>query len=403
VDQGALSLGGFLTNIILARTLSAAEYGLFSVIFGALLFLNGLHGAIIAYPLSVKGASGSHVALGRLAGLALLLSLVCALPACAGILGVAWMAGVLRLAPWIIGALLFWQLQETVRRALLAHMRHSEAVWGDALSYLGQAAAVWGLAKMGQLSLHSSFGVMALTSGMALALQSGQLGLGSALAGKVWQTVKEFWSLGRWMLLSNLVSIFTVQALSWTLALFHGPAEVARLQAIGNLLGVTHPVMFSVGNLIVPAVARARLARGVGNAGRSALPYAVQGGGFLAFYYAILALYPRGALALLYGPGSAYLGLEAELRLYLVVYALIYVAHVLSAFLCGLEQSRVAFLAQFAGSVAALFISLPLAARGGLMAALYGSALSSAAQIAACLWSFRRIAQAREYVGAWSH
>ena len=96
VDQGALSLGGFLTNIILARTLSAAEYGLFSVIFGALLFLNGLHGAIIAYPLSVKGASGSHVALGRLAGLALLLSLVCALPACAGILGVAWMAGVLR-------------------------------------------------------------------------------------------------------------------------------------------------------------------------------------------------------------------------------------------------------------------------------------------------------------------
>lgn len=389
-DQAVLSLGSFLTNILLARMLLPEEYGVFTIIFGLLLFLNGLHNSVVAYPLLVRGALADQVDLRNLTNKALLLTAALAPPLGIGIISGAQAAGVLQLAPWIIGALVCWQLQETVRRALLSHLRYREALWGDALSYLGQAGMFWVVARTGQISLKISFGVMALSSAVAGAVQAFQLGLRPTFPDELWRVVKDFWSLGRWVLLTSLVSIFTVQALPWTLALFHGPEEAAKLQAVGNLLGVTHPIMFSVCNLIIPAAARARLDGGVTAAKQSGFRYATQGLAILLPYYMVLVLYPEGAFGVLYGAGSAYSGLTAELRLYVLVYAFTYLGQILSALLYGLEQSRAAFLGQLASAVASICLGLPLAAKGGLMAALAGAAVSALAQALVCLYYLER-------------
>src|SRR3954469_12892194 len=52
-DQGIVSLGNFLTTIILARTFGPEVYGVWSIIFGFMLFLNNLHASLIIYPLTV--------------------------------------------------------------------------------------------------------------------------------------------------------------------------------------------------------------------------------------------------------------------------------------------------------------------------------------------------------------
>jgi hypothetical protein len=62
-----------LTTIILARALTPAAYGLWSVIFGLILFLNVLPASLVIYPLTVRLAARDSIGDGSLvkAGLAL--------------------------------------------------------------------------------------------------------------------------------------------------------------------------------------------------------------------------------------------------------------------------------------------------------------------------------------------
>lgn len=390
-DQGIVSGGNFLTNILVARTLTPAEYGVYILIFGIILFLNNLHAALITYPLSVKGASADRAGLRYFASGSLLLTVVLVLPLSIGVFGAVWAVGRLHLAPWVCGVLLLWLIQETIRRALMAHLRYREILWGDALTYLGQAGLVWTLSQRGQPSVEAIFGVMALTSGAAGALQAIQLGLKSVIFSEMWRFAEIYWDLGRWVLLTNLMSIVTSQAVPWTLAFFHGTQEAAALQAVSNVLGVVHPVLFSLNSQILPAAARAYLEGGVGAARRVTLGYATQGAALIMPYYAALMVWPEGALYVFYGPGSPYLGLDVALRLFVLIYIFIYLSYVLGALLSGLEENQSVFLVQLASSFAILALGLPLAVWGGVVWASIGVGFSVLARVVASIFFLRRI------------
>ena len=54
VDQGVVSVGNFLLNVLLARTLSEADYGKFVLFLGAIFILRAIDYSFISYPLSVR-------------------------------------------------------------------------------------------------------------------------------------------------------------------------------------------------------------------------------------------------------------------------------------------------------------------------------------------------------------
>src|SRR5437870_5869011 len=56
-DQGVMSGANFLLSVLLARWLSAAQFGQFAVAFSVFLFLAGFHNALIVEPMSVLGAA----------------------------------------------------------------------------------------------------------------------------------------------------------------------------------------------------------------------------------------------------------------------------------------------------------------------------------------------------------
>lgn len=390
-DQCVVSLGSFLTNILLARSLPPAEYGAYVLIFGIVVFLNTLHGSLLTYPLAVKGAAADENGLRRFATGSVLLTIVLVLPLSVGVVGAAWAVGKLWLTPWVFGALLLGQVQETIRRAMMAHLRHREALWGDMLSYLGQAGFVWLVSQSGRLSLEAVFGVMALTSGVAAAMQAVQLGLWYVAFNEVCVFAKSYWQLGRWMLLNYLASFFTDQAAPWILAFFHGLEQAAALQAVNNLVAVSNPVMFSVFNLIVPAAARVRIEGGVRSAWRVSLGYATQGGVLLLPYYATLLLWPHQTLELFYGSGSPYLKLDTPLRLFVLSYILYFVYGTLGAYLNSLEKSQFTFLSQLFSTLCALTVGLPLAAWGGVVGASGGRVLSVLAGLFANVFFLRKV------------
>jgi O-antigen/teichoic acid export membrane protein len=380
-DQGVVSLGNFATGLMLGRNLAPAEFGVYGVVLGAMLFLNNIQGSLINYPLSVHGATGDPEALRRLTGMSLLLTAVLVVPMAIGIAWAAWAVKLLTLAPWILAALVLWQFQETLRRALMSQMRHRDAVWGDAVSYLGQALLIGILIQTGKLTLPNVFAAIALTSLLAAGVQWWQIKPRSASRFEIANRASACWSLGRWTVLGNMASLVNIQVVLWTLAAVHGTAEAAKLLALGTILGITHPALFSVGNLLVPASAKAMRVGGATSAKRVAMGYGAIGGLLVVPFYLLLALEPRLALRCFYGNASPYLALELPLRLFAAAYVLSYVATVQSALLNGMARSRSALVIQLAMVAGTLAVTLPLAVFGGVSWSLAGACVSTLAGV----------------------
>jgi hypothetical protein len=286
-DQGIVSAGNFFTMVLTARGESLHDYGALVILFGVLLALNNIHSSLVTYQISVRGSTTDSDGLRRIVGNSLIATLLLAIPfsIATDITCIALGRG--ELIGWAMLASLMWQLQETVRRGLMSQLRFSAVVWGDAISFLGQAGLIFTLKALGQLQLSYILIGMSITSFLATMLQMVQLGfVGWSLPTvlKRWAMptlhgisdflierlsfMQQGWKLGRWLLLNNFLSVMNLQLVSWVTAATHGIEQAAQLQAISNILGVTHPVLMGLSSLIVPATARVRASEGVAHAMR---------------------------------------------------------------------------------------------------------------------------------------
>jgi O-antigen/teichoic acid export membrane protein len=361
-DQGVISLGNFFTGILLARHFPQAEYGIYALIIGILISANSLHASLISYPLSVQGAQTDAKGLGQLATGSLLLTVGLSLFLNLGVFTALWVLHRPDLAMGVFGVSLLWQFQEILRKGLLSQMRQGEALWGDGLSYLGQAVLIWFLIQEKWLTLDVVFITMMLTSGLAALLQAIQLGLQSVSLEMVINFAKKFWIFGRWILLTNVMTVLIIQIFPWSLKLFHGPEATASFQVIVNILGVSNPVIFSLGGLIIPAVTQTSMEGKREEVWRTAWKYALPFGSLLLIYYVVLLVWPREILAVFYGSNSPYLflGLETPLRILVLSFALMYCSIVFQSLLYGLEDSRAVFLVQLLSTGVGLILGIPL-------------------------------------------
>jgi O-antigen/teichoic acid export membrane protein len=342
-------------------------------------FLNGLHAALSVYPLSLKGAPAEPAELKRLTGAAIVGSL-----ALSSALGMAFVIGGVVMARAELGALtaivvVMWMLQETLRRRLMAKLRHDSAIWGDAISYLGQAAIMW--LVRARLSLEGVLLVMAATSMAAAFLQAMQVGVGPISIRKSRSAIRDFAVTGRWVFYSSLTSALTTQAYPWAILGFHGPAALAGFQSLANLIRVSHPVLLSTGSVVIPAVAQSYASDGWPRARAVAVRYGLMGALLTFPYFAALIVLPHAVLQFAYGADSAYLAFGQALQIYALGYAILFVCEVAAAFLGGLGDTRANFVAQVLQSFLYMGVGLPLIIRYGVWGAAVGGAVAVVARL----------------------
>lgn len=370
-DQGAVSLGNFLTQIILARNLSQHDYGVFGLLFVVMYLLNNCHSPLVAYPLSVRGAVEDLFGLRRLCTVSLILTAALMVPGVIVLAGATSVLKALPLLPYVLLASVLWQTQETMRRGLMAWLRHREALWGDALSYLGQASVIWLLATLGRLTLTTVFLTIAVTSTMAALVQARQIGLARVGLSHVRKVSADFWRVGRCAFGASATGMAVNAVFPWGLNFFQGPEGSASYQAANNVLGASHPVLFGVANLVVPATAKAKKEGGIRAGTRPAFRYGLQGTLLVAPYYLALLIWPHLALSMFYGHSSSYLGLTTAVRIFATAYFASYAFMAVSSFLNGVEHSRLVLHSDLAGA-AALVLAVPLVAKYGVRGACMG-------------------------------
>jgi O-antigen/teichoic acid export membrane protein len=392
-DQGVVSLGNCATNVILARSLSVGQFGMFAILLEVMLFLNSLQASVVIYPLSVKGARLDRAALRRLAGACLLLTGLAGVPLGATLIGASGALHTGNLTMGILAgcALILWQAQETLRRAMMSQGDFKGILPGDIVSYGGQTIGVVLLAAFGALTINRTFAVMGITSLLAMGLQAFQIGISVPRLRELPQIVGDFWQMGRWVLIGSLTAVITTLSLSWTMAYFHGVDGVGQFQAMAGVLKLSNPLMLCLSGLIVPAAARALREGGLKMAEQVAFRYAINAAVFVAPYYAGLIIFPSIALRIFYGADSPLSGLTNELRVFVLSYSALFIAQVVGCFLNGIEQSRRAFVAQIAQTAATVLIALPLTALYGLPGLLVGWLSSNVVLAASYICILRKV------------
>ena len=386
-DQGVVSLGNFLSYLLIARALPPAEFGVYAVLFAVVLVLNTFHAALITFSLSLRGPAIDPTRLGQLTSTALLATAVLSgLLSC--LAGVAvWSTGRPGLIPFVVTALVCWQFQETTRTAFFAHFRQLNALPGDVVSYLGQAALLLVLSRRGALTLESAFLAMGVTSAAALGLQAWQLRLPLPSLSHWTDFVRDAASFGTWGVPARIGTLFSMQAFPWMLFYTHGAAVAAVFQALCSALAFSNPVMIGTANLVTATVAGGRGP----DRFRVALRHAWHGWAMITPFFAVVALFPAVTLRLLYGSSSTYPQYASLLWLVVVAYACEAIAMQAAAVIGGLGKTRTLFMVQSTGLLIAVTFGLPMAAYGGLNAALIGFVVVQMGRVAYGLWAWSRL------------
>lgn len=377
LDQGAVSGGNFLTTLVLARTLAPAQYGSFSLLLLALYAINTCHGSLIVYPLTLQGAKLRSDQLGSLAGAAVVHTLMLAAPLALIGIAVAFVLHHGEVWPMFAAAMVAWQLQETARRTQLAALEAKAALLPDLLCYAGQAAV---LALLRTKDLRVIFLVITVTS---LAAAAWQLYLVRVkFTGALGAHHREYgWKMGRFVLAGNVLNMATLQVPSWTLAVVASRVAVAGYQSLMNLVGVANPVIFSVSNLLIPAIAKSSLT-GVREARRTMLHYGARFGLLLLPAFLLLAVAPHPVMRWVYGIHSPYLTLAGLLPWLVLAFALQYLATVVGAYEGGMSRPKTYMWVQVAGTGVLLLICALAIPRIGIPGAIAAMVLASAARLA---------------------
>ena len=381
-DQGLVSIGGFAVNLTLARGLPTQDYGVFCLLLMAMLQIQVVSGSLVFYPLVVRGATLGARAQAALFGNGLVLSL-----GLAGALGPILAGGLFATghAGLILPALLWlalWQLQELLRRGLFAQMRHASAIPGDAIRYLGQAAALIALAASGRLTLENAVMSMAAAAGIGAAWQVAQVRISFSDLVAWRKTAHGFRDIGLGSLATNLLSTMSLQAYPWCLAAVGGSDQAAGFQAALNVVLVVNPLLIGLCNTIPQAVARSATAGGLREAWRATRLQVALGAVPVVAYYGMVLAWPAPILQALYGAASPYVMSGSAVQAMAAASILGFAIELVIAVLHGLQRTRVSMRINAAGLAAAVLLGLPLTAAWGLGGACIGIAAANLARAA---------------------
>jgi O-antigen/teichoic acid export membrane protein len=389
IDQGFVSLGAFLLNVQLARNLPSAEYGSFAVLLSCFLALQMINSSLIHHPIAVMLVVSSKAAAARLIFTAATFNVVSS----------ALLASLIGLGTWALGrgelvlpamaSFFAWQMQEGMRRALLAHNRHQISAIGDSINYLGQAAAAALLIHAGVLTLPAILYCMAAVSTVAAIVQATRLRFKVMGLQRMRYSMVANWRAGNWVLAFNVISLGRMQGITWLIAFLFGPVEVGYFQAALNVANLANPVILGLCNVIPQAAAESRR-KGLMASWSAARSFGLLGMPLTFGYYVVALIAPGFLLSAFYGSASPYVALITLARLLILAQMLNYWADIMASFLNSAGAARVASRSNLMASVVSVALAAVLVAPLGAVGA---ALVMVAANSVRLLISARNVAQ----------
>lgn len=347
-DQGLVSGANFLTSVLLARSFGIREYGVFALTWIAVLFVNSLQYALVVTPMMSVGPKQKQQDRGSYYGAVLVQELVFAFIA-APVMGVSIRLSSKCFPQWGLGGLalpislatLAYLLQDFLRRYFFCTLQSKRALITDVVSYVCQVPVIFWMSHSRNATLPNAFWIIAATSlaGFFACIRWFEpitLDLESFKA-----ACARHWRISRWLAPTAFMQWGAGNLFLLSAPVYYGAAASATLRAANNIVGVAHIWFLGLDNVVPAEAARQMHTTGVDGL----LPYIrrvfLQWGGVTLAFTSVIAAFPTFWLRLAYG--TKYSADGTVLRLYAVLYLIVFSSGPLRAGLQALEYTQPIF------------------------------------------------------------
>jgi O-antigen/teichoic acid export membrane protein len=381
LDQGLISGSNFLVSVLLARWLTAEQYGSYAVAFGIFILLSLVYQSLVLEPMSVFGGSihrnnlrgyfasllWIHVTLslsifllfGTSAALARLFGQAAGLPGA--------LAGVTIASPCV---LFFW----LARRSFYLELSPSQAAVG-AFVYAGFVlTSLWIFYRHQMLSPFTAFVLIAI----------GALGTGSFLMVRLrlavrqegtklstWTTWRQHWSYGGWALAGCIASWVPAYIFYPVLSTFGTMAQSGDLKALMNLTLPLEQTKAALSMLLLPYAAGVQDAERGSGGKLLSLRLTLVGLGLAVAYWIVIIPMNRPLFHFLYS--GRYMDIAYQLPLVAVGSIFWSAAFGPAIALRATKSPATVFAAYLFAAVASLLIGIPATWKFGLTGAIWGN------------------------------
>lgn len=410
LDQGLISGCNFLISILLARWLTAEEYGAYAVAFGIFILLSLVYQSLVLEPMSVFGGSTYrnnlrgyfssllwiHVSLslsifllfGASAGVSRLLGQGGGMPGA--------LAGVTIASPCV---LFFW----LARRCFYLELSPNQAVVG-AFVYAGFVlSALWLFYSYHMLSPFSAFVLIAI----------GALGTGSFLTLRLrmalhtrgprpptWTTWRQHWSYGGWALAGCIASWIPAYIYYPLLSSFGSMAHSGQLKALMNLTLPLEQTKAALSMLLLPYAAGVHGAEGDAQGKLLSLRMTLFGLGIAVAYWAIIIPFGKPLFHLLYS--GRYMEIAYQIPVVAVGSIFWSASYGPALALRSMKSPVSVFKAYSFAAIASLLIGVPATWAFGLSGGIWGNNIADIASFLAVTFLLYRKLTAGKMPGAFA-
>jgi len=377
LDQALVSGANFATNILLARAFGLRDYGVYSLAWLSVLFANSLQYALIVTPMMSVGPKQGLDERPAYFGAVLLHELIFALVAALTELAAVmisprffpqWHIG--RLAIPLSTATFAYLLQEFLRRYFFCMGKRHLALTSDVISYLFQVPLIYWIIRRPPPTISLALWCVAATSFLGfLPLMNwfGPVLIDTSSVLRVW---KRHWKMARWLAPSAFMQWGAGNLFLMSAPFYYGAAAAAILRASQNIVAVAHVWFLGLDNVIPVEAARQMRAAGPDGMLKYIKRVSIQWGGVTLLFTMLIGLFPHFWLHLAYG--SKYSLDGYVLRLYALLYLIIFMALPLRAGLLALEYTMPIFWAYPIMIAFSIALAGPFARRLGLTGVLLG-------------------------------
>jgi O-antigen/teichoic acid export membrane protein len=359
-DQVLISGTNFLTTVLIARVLSPALFGSFTLVYSALLLANIFQSTLVTQAHNVLALSRAGQGFRRYTGNTalsqmLLVAVEAMLALIVGIVAEAKGYPAATLILWLAPACVAWQMQEFVRRIMYTECRFAAAFWNDCLSYGGQMllfAAFW---ASGNLNGNTAMFSLTITSAVAAILGLWQIR--SSLEFTLDLSVfAENLAFGKWLLGGELVQWFgSLQLYLFLTAYLLGTHATGELRAAQTVFGPTRIFAFYLGSVLPIRFAKTMAEDGDWAVHRLLRTTSIRVLPLLGIYCLLIAMFPRFLLQMIFG--RDYAGTPAVLSFYAFYAFISYAQTLLVSVLTARRQTRLIFMGNVYGTLITLALS----------------------------------------------
>jgi O-antigen/teichoic acid export membrane protein len=396
-DQAMVSGVNFLTGILLARGLGIAEFGRFSLVWLAVLFVQSIQDNAITAPMMSIGPKQDvqrrPIYYGGVFFQQAIFGLVSSVVtwACLRLVGAIVSDGsIAPLAMPLTAAVLFSGIQEFLRRYIFTVSNPAVSVAGDAIRYISQLAILSWMFFVSKTAHDVS---------AALWIIAGASGAGAlflwlfvpkpewAISALRWTALRN-WRFSRWLVGSAIAQWMSSNLFVVAAGALLGVTAVGALKAAQSLIGVAH-ILFQGLENVVPTRAAQRYHQG---GAVELLRYLAKVTRVGVAATALIGLFftvdPAFWLRLLFSEQFVQYGYL--LRWYAALYVLIFLTASLGFGLRAMERTAPIFLAYSSAAVFSVAVAYPLVRELGLIGVLVGLFSIQLLMLGVLLISFRQ-------------